>query len=69
MDSKTLFKQALHLKPAEKIKLMEWLAQSLDKSDSQINQIWAEESEKRYDALISGKVKTIPLDEIINRYK
>ncbi len=69
MDSKTLLEEALHLRPAERLQLIEWIAQSLDKPDKKIEQIWAEESEKRYKALKEGKVKTIPLNEIIQRYK
>jgi putative addiction module component (TIGR02574 family) len=48
---------------------MEWLAQSLDKPDEKIEEIWAEESEKRYEALKADRVKTIPLDEIVKKYK
>ena len=69
MDSKTLLKEALHLRPVERLQLIEWIAQSLDKPDKKIEQIWAEESERRYKALKEGKVKTIPLNEIIQRYK
>jgi len=69
MDSRTLFKEALNLRPADRLQLIEWLAESLDQPDERIQRIWAEEAEKRYQALIAGKVKTIPLDEIIQRYK
>ncbi len=69
MDSRTLFKEALNLRPADRLQLIEWLAESLDQPDERIERIWAEESEKRYQALIAGKVKTIPLDDIIQRYK
>ena len=69
MDSKKLLKEALQLRPADRLRLIEWLTQSLDKPDERIEQIWAEEAEKRYQALKQGKVKTIPLDEIIRRYK
>ncbi len=69
MNSKTLFKEALNLRPADRLQLMEWLAQSLDKPDDKIERIWAEESVKRVEALYDGKVKTISLNEIIDRYK
>ncbi len=69
MDSKIILKEALQLRPAERLQLIEWLTRSLDKPDDKIDQIWAEEAEKRYQALKDGKVKTIPLDEIIQRYK
>jgi len=69
MDSKILLKKALQLRPAERLQLIEWLTRSLDKPDDKIDRIWAEEVEKRYQALTDGRVKTIPLDEIIKRYK
>ena len=69
MDSKILLKKALQLRPAERLQLIEWLTRSLDKPDDKIEQIWAEEIEKRYQALTDRRVKTIPLDEIIKRYK
>jgi len=45
------------------------LTESLSKPDKKIEKIWAEESEKRYEALKAGKVRTIPLSEIIKRYQ
>jgi putative addiction module component (TIGR02574 family) len=69
MDTKSILTEALHLRPAERLQLIELLTKSLNKPDEKIEQIWAEESEKRYKALKTGKVKTIPLSEIVLRYK
>lgn len=69
MDTKSILNEALQLRPAERLQLIEWLTLSLDKPDAKIELIWAEESEKRFKALTEKKVKTIPLDEIIKRYK
>jgi len=69
MDTNMILKEALHLRPAERLWLIESLTQSLSKPDEKIEQMWEEESEKRYEALRQGKVRTIPLDEIIKRYK
>ncbi|MFQ5710096.1 MAG: addiction module protein [bacterium] len=69
MDSKTLLEEALNLRPAERLQLIQWIAESLDRPDDKITQIWAEESEKRYRALKEGKVRTIPLDAVIRRYR
>ncbi len=69
MDSKAIFEQALNLKPVERVQLIEWLAHSLNEPDEDIDAIWAEEAEKRYEALKQGKVKTIPLEEIMKRYR
>ena len=69
MNSKAILEKALRLRPADRLQLIEWLVRSLDTPDEKIDQIWAEEAEKRYSALKAGKVKTIPLDEILERYK
>ena len=59
----------MNLRPAERLRLIEMLTKSLSKPDENVEQTWAEESEKRYEALRTGKVKTISLDEIAKRYK
>ena len=69
MDSKTLYKKALALRPTERIELIEKLTQSLDKPDKTIETVWAKEAEKRYQALSEGKVNTVPLDDLIKRYR
>ena len=69
MDTKSIFKDALLLRPAERLQLIEMLTRSLNKPDENIEKIWAEESEKRYKALEEGKVNTIALKDIIERYK
>jgi len=48
---------------------MELIANSLNEPDKRIDQIWAKEIEKRYIALKEDKLKTIPLDNIIIRYR
>jgi putative addiction module component (TIGR02574 family) len=68
MDKKSILKEALNLRPAERLQLIEWLTYSLNKPDEKIEQIWAKESEKRYKALKEGKVKSFPLSDIKERY-
>ena len=69
MDSKSVFRDALTLRPAERLQLIEMLSRSLNKPDENIENIWAEESEKRYKALEEGRIKTIAFKDIIERYK
>jgi len=69
MDTKSVLKEALHLRPAKRLQLIEMLTRSLNKPDENIEKIWAEESEKRYKALEEGKINTIAFKEIIERYK
>ena len=66
---KEIISKALHLKPAEKYIIVETLLKSLDAPDPRIEKIWAKESEKRYEALIKGKVKTISLSELKKKLK
>ena len=69
MNTKSVFEDALQLRPTERLQLIEMLSKSLNKPDEDIEKIWAEEAEKRYNALEEGKVKTIVLKDIIERYK
>ena len=69
MDSKEILNEALNLRPAERLLLIEWLTRSLNVPNEKVELIWAEEVEKRYQALRAGKLKTIPLEEIVKRYK
>jgi len=55
-------------KPIDRVRLAEFIFDSLDKPDLALEQKWAEESEKRYKAYKSGKVKGISLAEIWEKY-
>jgi putative addiction module component (TIGR02574 family) len=69
MNAKSLFQAALHLTPIERLHLVEYLVKSLDNPDKKIEAVWEEESEKRYQALVKGKVKTMSLNEVKKRFK
>jgi len=59
MDTKSILTEALQLRPAERLQLIEWLIQSLNKPDEKIEQIWAVESEKRYSAVLLEVISLI----------
>ncbi len=69
MDSRTLLNEALSLRPAERLLLIDMIAKSLNTPDEGIEELWIQESEKRLVALKKGNVKTITLSEIKKRYK
>jgi len=60
-------KEALKLKPVEKVHLAELLLVSLDKPDSEIEQRWVEESERRYAAYKRGDLQGLPLNQFAPR--
>ncbi len=47
MGSKEVLSQAIALKPEERFMIIEGLLKSLDEPDRKLDEIWAEEAEKR----------------------
>ena len=64
MSSKDVLEQALKLKPEEKFMVAEGLIKSLDEPDSSLDDIWADEAEKRLKAYRAGRVEGIPMEDI-----
>ncbi|PYT10137.1 MAG: addiction module protein [Acidobacteria bacterium] len=64
MDSKEVLEQALHLKPEERFLLVESLLKSLDEPDKQLDEIWAEEAEKRLKAYRTGRLAGIAMEDV-----
>ncbi len=67
MDTKNIIQNALTLSPAERLFIIEALSKSLSEPDKEIESYWKEEVEKRYEAFLNGKIKSIPYDEIIKK--
>lgn len=64
MGSKEILNQAIALKPEERFMIVEGLLKSLDEPDRELDEIWAEEAEKRLIAYREGKLEGIPMEEI-----
>ena len=64
MDSKEVLEQALHLKPEKRFLLVEGLLKSLDEPDKELDEIWAEEAEKRLKAYRTGKLGGIAMESL-----
>ena len=64
MKSKEILEQAVKLKPEERFMIIEGLIRSLDEPDKKIDEIWAEEAEKRLSAYRSGRLGGIPAEEV-----
>jgi putative addiction module component (TIGR02574 family) len=67
MDSKYIIENALNLSPAERLFIIETLSKSLSEPDKEIENYWKEEVEKRYEAFLSGKIKSISYNEIMKK--
>lgn len=57
------------LPDAEKLDLVDSIMMQLDRPDPEIDRIWSEEAQKRWKAYKSGELKTVPYDEVMNRYR
>ena len=68
-NTANIFKEALTLRPSEKAQLIDKLLASLDKSDKEIDELWAREAEDRIDAYDRGKIKAISLEKILQKYR
>lgn len=67
--AENIFKEALILKPSEKVQLVDELLHSLDRPDKEIDKLWAKEVEDRIDAYDQGKIRSVSLDEVLKKYK
>ena len=63
-----LEKEAVELRPIERIRLVETILHSLDQIDSNIEKKWIAESEARYEAYKRGEIEAIEWDELKKRY-
>jgi len=64
-----IIKEALTLRPSEKAQLIDKLISTLDKPDSEIDELWAKEAEDRIDAYDQGKLKAVSLEKVLQKYR
>lgn len=64
MSTKEILIKALKLKPEERFKLVEGLIKSLDEPNKELDEIWAEEAEKRLKAYREGRLDGVEMGDI-----
>ncbi|MDP3030034.1 MAG: addiction module protein [Deltaproteobacteria bacterium] len=64
MSTKEVLEKALKLKPEERFLVIEGLLKSLDEPDRRLDDIWADEAERRLKAYREGRLEGIPMEEI-----
>ena len=65
---KKLTEQASLLPPVERAELVEGILQSLDATDPNLDQLWAEEAKDRLAAYRRGELKTLDFDEALAKH-
>jgi len=69
MVTKEIREKILALNEVERVRLAEFIFDSLDKPDPEVEQKWIEESERRYQAYKEGRIQPVSINEIRQRYK
>lgn len=67
MSTKELLAEALRLKAEERFVIVEGLLKSLDVPDKELDDIWAEEAERRLHAYREGRLEGVPMDELFGK--
>ena len=69
LHAQELYQQANQLPPLEKLRLAELLLADLDTPDPEIDAVWRDEAQKRWQAYQAGELKTVSYDAVIQKYK
>ena len=57
------------LPDAEKLRLVVAILNDLDKSDPEIDRVWAEEARKRWEAYKAGHIPTVSYEEVMAKHR
>ncbi len=69
LHAQELYQQANLLPPLEKLRLAELLLADLDTPDPEIDAVWRDEAQKRWQAYQTGELKTVSYDAVMQKYK
>ena len=64
-----LIREATSLPPLDKLQLVDYLLESLDMPDMEIEKLWAEESSRRWEGYKSGEISSVSAAEVFEKYK
>lgn len=66
MSNTEILKEALQLKPQERYLVIESLLKSLDNPDETIDEVWADEAQKRLNDHKNNRSETISYEQIFD---
>ncbi|MDO9106238.1 MAG: addiction module protein [Methylovulum sp.] len=64
-----IYQQAKQLPPLEKLRLAELLLTDLDAPNPEVDTVWHEEAQKRWQAYQAGELKTVSYNDVMQKYK
>lgn len=65
----SLIREAASLAPLDKLQLVDYLLESLDMPDAEIEKLWAEESSRRWEGYKAGEISSESAAEVFEKYK
>ena len=65
----SLIREATSLPPLDKLQLVDYLLESLDMPDSEIDKLLAEESSRRWEGYKAGVIGSVSAAEVFEKYK
>ena len=68
-STNTILNQALELSELERLNVAEKLLSSLDKPDSELDALWAIESDSRVEAYNNGEIEAISAEKVFSKYR
>jgi putative addiction module component (TIGR02574 family) len=69
LNSQELYQQVSQLSSLEKLRLAELLLADLDAPNPEIDVIWREEAQKRWQVYKAGELKTVSYEAVMQKYK
>jgi len=57
------------LPPLDKLQLVDYLLESLDMPDTEIEKLWADESSRRWHGHKAGEIGSVSVAEVFEKYK
>jgi len=69
VDARQILKDVLELPPIERASIADQLLSSLDRPDETVDALWRKEVESRLSAYREGKIKAVPLEEVLAKYR
>ena len=64
-----ILRQSKSLPPLERLQLVDYLLESLDLPDTDIEKLWADEASRRLEGYKAGEINSLSAAEVFEKYK
>ena len=68
-NAQQILKEVLTLPVKDRATLVDDIFASLDQPDEHIDSLWRKEIDERVAAYLAGKIRAVPLEEVLSKYR